>query len=254
VKLTIIGCSGSFPGPDSAASCYLVEAPYEGRSFRMVLDLGSGALGPLQRHVDPCDLDAVCLSHLHPDHCFDMSGLYVLRKYHPAGPPPRLPVYAPAGSDWHLSQAYGTTEPNGMARPFEFRDLSDGLQFRAGPFSMSAMLTSHPVTAFALRLECQGRTLVYSGDTGPMDELSDFARGADVFLCEASFVESADNPPELHLTGAEAGRIATEAGVGRLLITHIPSWTDRDEVERDVKGAYSGDYRLVRAGQVFELS
>lgn len=254
MKLTIIGCSGSFPGPDSAASCYLVEAPYEGRTFRVLLDLGSGALGPLQRYIDLRDLDAVCLSHLHPDHCFDMSGLYVVRKYHPSGRQPRLPVYAPAGSDWHLSQAYGTTNPNGMTLPFEFRDLADGLCTELGPFSLTAMLTSHPVTAFALRLESEGRSLVYSGDTGPMEELPDFVRDAGLFLCEASFVESAENPPNLHLTGAEAGRIAAEAGVGRLLITHIPVWTDRNEVENDVKTTYAGLYDVVRAGQIFELS
>src|SRR5690606_18353505 len=127
VKLTVIGCSGSFPGPDSAASCYLVEAPHEGRTFRLLLDLGSGALGPLQDHIDLRDIDAIALSHLHPDHCFDMSGLYVVRKYHPQGRPARIPVYAPTGADWHLSNAYGTTEPNGMTLPFEFHELSDGL-------------------------------------------------------------------------------------------------------------------------------
>lgn len=254
MRLTIIGCAGSYPGPDSAASCYLVEAPYEGRVFRMLLDLGSGALGPLQRYIDLRDIDAISLSHLHPDHCFDMSGLYVVRKYHPAGPLPRVPVYAPAGSDWHLSDAYGTTNPNGMTLPFEFRDFSDGMETTIGPFTLRAMLTAHPVPAYAVRLEFGDQTIVYTGDTGPMDELADFARGADLFLCEASFVESVENPPELHLTGAEAGKIAAEAGVGQLLITHIPAWTDRGEVERDLLSTYDGSYELVTAGRVYELA
>ncbi len=254
MKLTIIGCSGSFPGPDSAASCYLVEAPHEGGTFRMLLDLGSGALGPLQTYIDLREIDAISLSHLHPDHCFDMSGLYVVRKYHPTGLLPRLPVYAPAGSDWHLSDAYGTTNPNGMTLPFEFRDLTDGLETTIGPFTLRSMLTTHPVPAYAVRLEHDGHSIVYTGDTGPMDELAGFAAGADLFLCEASFVDSANNPPDLHLTGSEAGHIAGEAGVGRLLLTHIPAWTDRDEVERDLLTTYDGDYELVRAGQVFELS
>lgn len=253
MRLTIIGCSGSYPGPDSPASCYLVEAPYEGRTFRLLLDLGSGALGPLQRHIDLRDIDAISLSHLHPDHCFDMSGLYVVRKYHPCGPLPRIPVYAPAGSDWHLSDAYGTTNPNGMTLPFEFRDFCDGLETTVGPFTLRAMLTTHPVLAYAVRLELDGRSLVYTGDTGPLDKLSDFARDADLFLCEASFVESAQNPPDLHLTGAEAGRIAADARVGRLLVTHIPAWTDRDEVEQDVRSVYDGAYELVEAGGVYEL-
>lgn len=255
MRLTVVGCSGSFPGPESAASCYLLEAPYEGRTFRLVLDLGSGALGPLQTYLDLRDIDAICLSHLHPDHCFDMSGLYVVRKYHPSGAPDPIPVYAPAGSDWHLSNAYGTTEPNGMTLPFAFRDLRDGLDTTIGPFRLRSQLTPHPVEAYAIRIEQGDRSLAYSGDTGYDPALARFAAGADVFLCEASFVESAaaKNPPDLHLTGAEAGRLAAEAQVGRLLVTHIPPWTDRAEVEADLLTSYRGDYRLVRAGDVFEV-
>jgi ribonuclease BN (tRNA processing enzyme) len=253
VRLTVVGCSGSFPGPESAASCYLVESPFEGRTFRLLLDLGSGSLGPLQEYIDLREIDAISLSHLHPDHCFDMSGLYVVRKYHPAGPPPRLPVYAPVGSDWQLSNAYGTTAPNGMTLPFDFREVTDGFQATVGPFTLRAMRTPHPVEAYAIRVEADGRALVYSGDTGPDPKLGRFAEGADVFLCEASFVESAQNPPDLHLTGADAGRIASAARVGRLLLTHIPPWTDRDEVEADLKTVYDGEYHLVRAGDIVDL-
>lgn len=253
MKLTIVGCSGSFPGPDSAASCYLVEAPFEGRTFRLLLDLGSGALGPLQDHIDLRDIDAISLSHLHPDHCFDMSGLYVVRKYHPQGTPPRLPVYAPDGADWHLSNAYGTTAPNGMTLPFEFRALTHELETTIGPFTLKAHRTPHPVEAYAVRIEHEGSVLVYSGDTGHDPALAEFARGADLFLCEASFVESADNPPDLHLTGAEAGRLATDAGIEHLMLTHIPPWTDRAEVEADLRTSYSGAYRLVEPGDVVEL-
>jgi len=253
VRLTIIGCSGSFPGPASAASCYLVEAPFEGRTFRLLLDLGSGSLGPLQEHVDLRDIDAICLSHLHADHCFDMSGLYVVRKYHPDGSPPRIPVYGPAGTDWHLSNAYGTTEPNGMTLPFDFRVLSDGLEIDLGPFVLRAMRTPHPVDAYAVRLTVDGRSLVYTGDTGPACSLGEFASGADLLLAEASFVESGQNPPDLHLTGADAGRIATRAEVGKLLVTHIPPWTSRDEVESDLLATWRGAYRLVEPGDVFDL-
>ena len=79
MRLTIIGCSGSFPGPDSPASSYLLEAD----GFRLLLDLGSGAIGALQRHVGLYDIDAVCLSHHHSDHCLDMSCLAVARTIHP---------------------------------------------------------------------------------------------------------------------------------------------------------------------------
>ena len=90
MRLTIIGCSGSYPGPDSPASCYLVEADdSEGRTWRIVLDMGNGALGVLQRYVDPLLIDAVLLSHLHADHCLDLVAWSYARRYHPAGLPPR---------------------------------------------------------------------------------------------------------------------------------------------------------------------
>ena len=94
MRITIVGCAGSYPGPDSPASCYLIEAD----GFRLVLDLGSGALGTRQRHCGLDEVDAVCLSHLHADHCLDMCGYLVARTHHPDGPRPRLPVYGPAGT------------------------------------------------------------------------------------------------------------------------------------------------------------
>ncbi len=253
MKLTIIGCAGSFPGPESAASCYLVEAPYEGSTFRLLLDIGSGSFGALQRHLDPADIDAISISHLHPDHCFDMSGLYVYRKYHPSGLLPKIPVLAPQGADWHLSNAYGTTQPNGMTLPFTFLEHVDGHTISVGPFEITSMLVEHPVPAFAVKVTAGDSSLVYSGDTGPMDSLADFVRGSDVFLCEASFLESCENPPKLHLTGAEAGDIARESEVPLLLVTHIPSWTQRQDVENDVLTTYSGEYRLVCADETYDI-
>lgn len=249
MRLTIVGCAGSFPGPDSAASCYLLE--HEG--YRLVLELGSGSLGPLQRLVDLREVDAVALSHLHADHCFDVTGLYVFSRYHPGGALERIPVLATEGAGEFLARAYGTDDAAGMVEQFDFRGWVDGETTLLGPFEVTPMRVDHPVTAFAVRVAAAGRVLVYSGDTGPMDELVDFVGGADAFLCEASFVESRDNPPNLHMTGAEAGDCATRAGVGRLLVTHIPAWTDRAEVESDVKSTYVGPYDLVRAGDVYDV-
>lgn len=253
MKLTVIGCAGSFPGPDSPASCYLLEASHQGRTYRLVVDLGSGALGGLQRVIDLREVDAIAISHLHADHCFDLSGFYVVSKYHPAGGLPRIPVVAPAGAGDHLATAYGIHEPVGMTEQFAFDDWVDGRTTQLGPFEITPRLVDHPIPAYALRIRADDRTLVYSGDTGPTDSLADLATGADAFLCEASFVESADNPPNLHLTGAEAGRYATRAVVGRLLVTHIPAWTDRAEVEADVKSTWDGPYELVSTGSTYDV-
>lgn len=249
MRLTIVGCAGSFPGPDSASSCYLLE--HDG--YRLVLDLGSGALGPLQRAVDLREIDAVGLSHLHADHCFDLTGFYVVSKYHPEGTLPTIPVLAPEGAEPFLSSAYGRTEGVEMPKQFDFGAWEDGVSTTLGPFTITPALVDHPVPSFAFRVEAAGKVLVYSGDTGPIEALVDLAGGADLFLCEASFVESNVNPPNLHLTGAEAGDYATRAGVGRLLVTHIPAWTDRDEVASDVRSTYAGPFDIVNAGDVYEL-
>lgn len=254
MRLTVVGCAGSFPSAESPASCYLVEAPYEGRTYRLVLDLGSGALGALQRHVDLRDIDAVALSHLHADHCFDLSGLYVVSKYHPAGSFRQIPVLAPEGAGDRLATAYGIDEPVGMTEQFDFIDHVDGESVHLGPFTVTSRLVDHPVPAYAVRVATESHTLVYSGDTGPTEALVEIAAGADTFLCEASFVESSTNPPGLHLTGAEAGEHARRAGVRRLLITHVPAWTDAAEVEADTKSTWSGPCELVTPGSVYHLS
>jgi len=251
VRLTVVGASGSYPGPDSPASCYLLEAEQEGRTWRVLVDLGSGALGVLQRHIDPVTVDAVLLSHLHADHCLDLCGFYVLRKYHPSGAQPRIPVWGPAGTDVRLAKAYDLDEDPGMNEEFDFRPYAGVIQI--GPFTVTAVEVAHPVTAYGLRIECDGRTLAYSGDTGTCSALVATARDADFFLCEASFVESHTNPPNLHLTGAEAGRMATEAAARRLVLTHVPPWHDAQVMLREAAETYDGPLELAVPGQTYEI-
>jgi ribonuclease BN (tRNA processing enzyme) len=252
MRLTVIGCSGSFPGPDSAASCYLLEAEHDGRTWRILLDLGSGALGTLQRYVDPLTIDAVLLTHLHPDHYFDLSGLYVLWKYHPAGARPRIPVYGPKGVAKRAARAYGLSRETGMSAEFDFHEYGDG-PVRVGPFTVGTSKVVHPIRAYGLRVESAGRVLVYSGDTGPCQRLVDLASGADLFLCEAAFVEGGQNPSDLHLTGKQAGAAAAEAGVARLVLTHIPPWHDRQVVEAEAREAYAGPLDLAVTGATYTL-
>ena len=136
MRLTVVGNSGSYPGPDSPASCYLLEAEDDAadapRTWRILLDLGSGALGTLQQLTDPLGIDAVLLSHLHADHCLDLCGYYVMRKYHPRGPQPRIPVYGPEGTALRMAKAYDLDESPGMNEEFEFTPYPQAA-FRIGP-------------------------------------------------------------------------------------------------------------------------
>jgi ribonuclease BN (tRNA processing enzyme) len=253
MKLTVVGCSGSFPSAESACSSYLVEA----EGYRLLLDMGNGALGELQRYSGLYDLDAIALSHLHPDHCIDMCGYFVARYYrHEGGRCEPIPVYGPRGTERRLTVAYGDTpSDSAMSEVFDFRKLTAGGVFELGPFTVRTEEVSHPVESYAFRVTHResGKTLAYSGDTGACGALTELARGAGLFLCEASFTDGKEAIPDLHLNGREAGACAQQAGVGRLVLTHVPPWTDAKVNLRDAKDTFEGPAELARPGAVYEL-
>lgn len=251
MKLTVVGCAGSYPNATSAASCYLVEQD----GFRLALDFGSGALGPLHHYCDPCDLDGVLLSHLHADHFLDMCALYVARRYRPSDVPPVIPVYGPDDTAVRLAAAYGMDSNPGMSDVFDvLRYPADpASEFEVGPFTVRARRVHHPVVCYSLRVSAGGRTLVFSGDTAPCEALVESARRADVALFEASFREGEDNPPALHMTAREAGSMAAQAGVGRLILTHLVAWHDNSDAAAEAGLAYAGDIVLAEPGMVVEV-
>jgi ribonuclease BN (tRNA processing enzyme) len=251
MRLTIVGCSGSYPGPESPASCYLLEEDLDGRTWRILLDLGNGALGQLHRYADPLAIDAVFVSHLHADHCLDLCGYYVMRKYHPTGPQPRIPVWGPDGTAERMARAYDLPEDPGMSEEFAFTAYDGPVE--VGPFRVEARRVVHPVTAYSLKVTAAGRTLVYSGDTGPCAALDEVATGAHLLLAEASFRTGDDNPPDLHLTGADCGRTAAAAGVGRLVLTHVPPWHDAALAEAEARAEWDGPVELARAGATYDV-
>jgi ribonuclease BN (tRNA processing enzyme) len=250
MRVTVVGCSGSFPGPVSASSCYLVEVD----GFALVLDLGSGSLGQLQRYLSLRDLDAVLVSHLHPDHCIDLLSLYVARTYDPSGRHGRLPVYAPVGAAGHLARAYGRADEPGLAGCFDFVEWSEGPR-QVGPFTVTAARVAHPIETWAMRVEHDGRAVAYSGDTGPCDALVEISRGADLALFESSFEDGRDDaaPADLHLTAGQAARHAGLADVRRLVLTHLPPWNDPEVSLAAGRAAFGGPVELARPGATFEL-
>lgn len=249
MKLTIVGCSGSFPGPDSPSSCYLLEA----EGFRLLLDLGNGALGALQRHAGLTDIDAICLSHLHADHCLDLCPYHVVRTYSPDGPFDRLPVYAPADAPRRLGAAYGMPDEPGLETSFAFHALSPGT-LRIGPFEVTVAPMNHPVETYGFRVSHGGASVAYSGDTGESAELVKLAKDADVLLCEASFIDVPNLPTDLHLNGRQAAEHAAAAGVGTLVLTHLVPWYDKRRVLEDAgRGGFTGRIELARSGAAYDL-
>jgi ribonuclease BN (tRNA processing enzyme) len=250
VLLTVLGCSGSLPSPSSPSSGYLIDAG----DARLILDLGNGTLGQLLHQVDPFSVDALLLSHLHPDHCADVSALTVLRRFHPDAPvdpgAARLPIYAPAEAPSRLAAAFAPD-----AAQLAETDFSDVYDFRAWPAApeingvdVGVARVVHPCEAYGLRLEHEGRTLVYTGDSAVCPALTELSEGADVLLAEASWTHTDDRPPGLHLSCREAGELAKAARVGRLILTHVLPWTDPADVLAEAKAAFGGDVVLAEVG------
>lgn len=252
MRITVLGCSGSVVGSDSPASGYLVSAP---DTPPLVVDFGGGVLGALQRHVDPNDVH-ILLSHLHADHCLDLPGLFVWRRYHPTPAPERGLMYGPSDTWTRLAAASSPLggELDDFTDIFDVRPWTDGEEVRIGALSVLPRLVTHPTESYGLRItDPSGATLVFSGDTGVCESLVELATGADVFLCEASWTHSPERPPHLHMSGTDAGRTAARAGVKRLLLTHIPPWTSREDVIAEARAEFDGPVHAVVAGEAIDL-
>jgi ribonuclease BN (tRNA processing enzyme) len=248
MRLTVLGCAGSFPGPESACSAYLVEA----QGFRLLIDFGSGSLSALQRYSDLYAIDAIMLTHLHCDHMLDACTYIVVRRYGPDGPQPPVPVYAPLGAAERISAAY-SADNESLDDVYTFYGLQPGT-FPIGPFTVTVDRVNHPIETYGVRVEQGGRVLAYSSDTAPSEALVRLAAGADLFLCEASYLDGMNNPPDLHLTGREAGEAATKADVGRLLLTHlVPAWGSEASTVESACAAYAGPVEVVRPGSRYDL-
>lgn len=220
-----------------------------------MLDLGNGALGSLQRHLRPFDVDAYLLSHLHADHCLDMSGLYVMMKYVPGGPGrDRMPVWGPPGSGAHLAAAYGNKDVEDVCGVLDFVDLIDRVPIQVGPFTVTPFRVNHPVEAYGFRVEAGGRTFAYTGDTDTCQALTPLMTGADLVLADAAFVEGRDPLPDIHLTGRRAAEAAVRAGgVARLMLTHIPAWNDPEVCRAQAAEVWPGEVELAEPGRTYAV-
>ena len=259
MRLTILGCAGSFPSADSAASGYLVQAQdADGRTWSVLLDLGNGALGALERYGDATSVDAIGLSHLHADHVADLAVLHVRRRYDPTGALPVVPVYGPVGTAERLVQLCGSERPS---EQFVVTEWVEGADVVVGPLTLTPVAVEHPIPAFGIRVTGPGDldpsatvTLSYSGDTDECPGLDSLASDVDLLLVESAYVEGRDDAQRgVHLTGRRAGAAAERGGARRLVLTHIPAWNDSEVTVAEARSAYGGPIELARPGAVYVL-
>ncbi|QPK80756.1 MBL fold metallo-hydrolase [Schaalia sp. ZJ405] len=280
MKLTIIGATGSMSGPRSAASCYLVQAPGKDpetgrdRIWSIVLEMGPGSFGSLWRHLPPRDVDALFLSHCHADHMGDIISMHVYRKWGPEGCLPALALYGPRAVRDRIRQIDGTTEPEMYEDEFDIHTLVAGEPVRVGPMTVTPVIGQHTVESFGLRIEgprfidedgagdasCahglivgertdahakslqaggNGATMFFTGDTDLVPTIVEGARGVDLLLTEVGFTTD-DVTRGIHMDGVRAGELATAAGVGHLVATHIQPWVSHERVLEELRTTWSG--------------
>ncbi|HLU56504.1 MAG TPA: MBL fold metallo-hydrolase [Pseudonocardia sp.] len=244
VRITVLGSCGAFPEPGRACSGFLVEAD----GFRLVLDLGYGTLPRLLAHLPDAAVDAVAITHEHPDHCIDLHGLFRIRLYGgPAGP--RLPLYCPPGV---LDRLRGLEPEVDLRAVFDVHPLPG--THRVGPFAMTTTPLPHFVPNVGIRLRTADAVVAYTGDTGPDPALAELGRDADLFVVEATDrAGETDRNPRNLLTAAEAGHWARRAGARRLLLTHFWPGNDRARAVAAARAEFGGAVLAADEGLVVEI-
>ncbi|MEN8114475.1 MAG: MBL fold metallo-hydrolase [Actinomycetota bacterium] len=248
-RLTVLGSSGGTPTRTNPASGYLLQT--EGMAFW--LDAGTGTFMELARHVDPGTLEGVILSHIHVDHCTDIFGLYGYLGFGPSGEIP-IPVLVPPGAAEHLAAFARAGEEHVFHTVLDLVEVDAGATVKIDDVSISFGDAVHPVPALVTRVDTPDGSVVYSGDTGPGSDLQSMAQGADLLLCEASIAGERDERSyPYHLTAHEAGRLAHEAGVRTLVVTHLASGLDPDVALAEAGIEFGGEILYAAPGSEFTI-
>ena len=241
LRVTILGCSGTYSSSESSCSAYLVQTD----TTTVLLDAGAGSSIELQRHVDLAEIDAIVVSHEHPDHWTELPTLHHgfrwgIGRF-------QVPTYGTAGTRELLAAAL----PVSLEESFDWTDISPQSTLTIGDQHWTFSLTDHPVETLATRIESGGAALVYSADTGPDWSPTDFGAPIDLMVYEASLPVDLENHGIPHVSGREAGARASAAGVGKLVITHVPPGHSPAERKAAAEDAFGSEVEVAAPGRTF---
>ena len=245
MRVTVLGGSGAWPTADAACSGFLLR--HDG--FSLLVDVGYAVLPRLLELMPAEQVDAVYISHGHPDHCADLNPLLRARSMGGADPDP-LPVYAPHGA---LNAVLALDRPGMLDTALARHDFEPGASFSIGPFDLRTALLPHWVPNAAARVAAGGHAVVYTGDGGPHPALVELARGADALIAEATYPEAmADGDAPYLSTARQAARQASQAGVGGLVLTHLWPGSEPGEYLDAAAEEYDGRTCVASGGLSFD--
>lgn len=242
MKLTVIGYWGGYPSRNAASSAYLLEKD----GFRLMLDFGSGVLAKLYQYTSVTDLNAVLISHYHPDHVADIGVLQHA-----------LVVENALTHGDKRIKIYGHNE-NGLEFERLNHDFTEAVRYDPeevliiGPFFIRFLKTNHPVACYGMRITDGESTLVYTADSAYQDEWIKFSHEADLLLADSNFYAAQNGQAAGHMTSAEVGKIASEANVGEVILTHLPHYGYHQQLVREAAEHFSGHIMLAYEGLTWE--
>lgn len=240
VRFTVIGSAGTHPSASRVCSSYLVRH----EDTTLLLDMGSGSLHNLQKVIDLPDLDAVVISHLHPDHFVDLYALNYAMRFHPDSPGP-IPVYGPAETHATVASMLPEESIERMAKLLHFTPAKAGQRLEVGALTIELFEMNHPTECIGSRITAGDTVISFTGDTAPTPQIEALGREADLLVIDATWLErQRPLPPDIHCTGLEAGIAATEAQAKRVMITHVSPYNDPAEVGAEAARAYDGEILL----------
>lgn len=244
MKVTVIGSWGGYPKKNGASSGYLLEH----NGFQLLIDCGSGVLAKLQNIIQPEELDAVLLSHYHPDHIADIGVLQHARL-----------IQGFLGKDFPSLVIYGHHFDQAEFTKLSFKEVTKGKAYipneilTVGPFQVSFLKTSHPVPCYAMRIVADGKVVVYTADSSFKEEFIEFSKNADLLLCECNFYGYQNGKSSGHMNSIEAGKLAQQASVKQLILTHLPHYGDLSDLVSEASIEYSGPIRLAEESLAISL-
>ena len=244
LTVTVLGSSGTCSGVDNDCSGFLVRSA----TTTVMLDAGPGTFANLQRHVHPSQLDALLISHSHPDHWLDLPMIrnalrYVFRV-------DGVPLYTTQET---LDFAHEVSSEDGLGSTFVPQVISDGSEVRIGDLTVRCSRTDHPVETLAVRIDHDGRSFAYTSDTGPAWSLAELGTGIDLAISEATYLEGSEEATPVHLSALQAGKLARAAGVGRLVISHVLPTGSPAATAAEAGDAYGAPVEVAEPHRTFDV-